>query len=202
MSLPPRFAWSIYEIAARWGCMPADVVGWAVTDKLELVTALPPCRTETGEHIGMAVIPAECLMAMFRRDGSGPRTTTIHRIRQTDPGSSWERVKEPEAGIVIHAADVMITNAVMERFEEEHGMTRRPSTRGGSTATWDWEAFWLAVVRRIHNYGLPPTQRELTLEMQDWFARRSSDGRAPDESTIGKKIREIWKQLHDESEDA
>lgn len=203
MSLPPRYAWSIYEVSARWGCMPADIVGWAIAGKLELVTSVPFCTTGSKDYVGMAAIRAESLLPMFRRDGSGPRTVTIHHIKNPGDGGDWTRITAPSEGTEVHSADIMITTADIERFEDRHGMINRPVIgRRGRSATWDWDAFWCQLMRRIHNYGLPATQRELTLEMQEWFSRRHPDGDMPDESTIGKKVRQAWKQIHDEAEDA
>lgn len=37
MPLPPVAFFSIYEIAVRWGCPPADVAGWAAAGHLHVV---------------------------------------------------------------------------------------------------------------------------------------------------------------------
>ena len=36
MPLPPVAFFSIYEIAVRWGCPPADVAGWAAAGHLHV----------------------------------------------------------------------------------------------------------------------------------------------------------------------
>ena len=36
MPLPPVAFYSIYEIAVRWGCPPADVAGWAAAGHLQV----------------------------------------------------------------------------------------------------------------------------------------------------------------------
>lgn len=196
MNPPPRFAWTVEEAAARLDRAPADVIGYAIQGKLELMASLPPWETAGGNGFGLMEIPPEAVLTMFRRDGTGPGQATIFHIRKA--GGDWQRLSHPADGICIERQDVLIRAAHLERFEEAHGMVNRPAYRSGRPIAWDWEAFWIAVLRRIHNHGLPPTQRELTLEMQDWFARRSADGSAPDESTIAKKIRDVWKALHDD----
>ena len=49
MPLPPVAFFSIYEIAVRWGCHPADVAGWAAAGHLHVVAGIPPvlCGDET-----------------------------------------------------------------------------------------------------------------------------------------------------------
>jgi hypothetical protein len=180
--------------------MPADIVGWAAAEMLEVITAVPPCRTEAGEHLGIvAVCPAD-IMPMFRRDGSGPRRKAIHGIRALASAGPFLTITTPFEGIEVDAADIMVTNATVERFEEEHDIVKRADARGGSAAKWDWEAFWRAVLRRVHNHGLPPTQRALAIEMQEWFMRRSDTGEAPDERTIMRKLSQMWRELDQDAE--
>lgn len=174
--------------------MPADIVGWAMAEKLELVAAIPPSATNGGEIAGLVAMPPERLAAMFRRDGGSPPELRVFRVRAAGTEGEWLRLQSPE-GVVVHAADIMIKADEVERFEDDHGLSKRQ--RGGSAARWDWEAFWLQVTCRIHNHGLPETQRELVLEMVDWFSRRSDKGDAPDESTIRRKIAQLWKELRD-----
>lgn len=198
MPLPPRFAWTVDEAAARLDRAPADVIGYAIQGKLELVTSLPPWETAGREGYGLTAIPPEAVLTMFRRDGTGPRQAMVFHVRAPDSGDDWKRISSPAGGFCIERADILVLAAHLDRFEEEHDLTRRPSARGGKAASWDWDAFWVAVIRRVHNHGLPESQRALALEMQEWFARRGPDGNAPDESTISKKIREVWKVLRDD----
>jgi hypothetical protein len=50
------------------------------------------------------------------------------------------------------------------------------------------------LARRIHEHGIPPTQAELVRDMLNWFELRDVD-HAPDESTIKRKIKAVWKEL-------
>ena len=180
--------------------MPADIIGWAERGSLELLTSVPPCETEDGIHLGIVAISPACAMPMFRRDGSGPTRIKIYGMREAGSGKPFKALTQPATGLEVQAADIMITHEQVVQFEEDHGMVRRADPRGGKSARWDWEAFWLAVLRRVHNHGLPETQRALTQEMLDWFARRSPDGETPDERTVSRKVGEMWKQLRDESD--
>ena len=37
MALPARVFWALEELAVRWGCAPADIVGWATEGIIEIV---------------------------------------------------------------------------------------------------------------------------------------------------------------------
>jgi hypothetical protein len=39
-------------------------------------------------------------------------------------------------------------------------------------------------------------QRDLVIEMQEWFIANSAEGEAPDESTIRRRIQSVWKELN------
>lgn len=197
MPLPPRFSWTIYEASARWGCMPADIVGWAIAGNLQLTTAIRTVTANGQEVSGIVAIPPEDLVTMFRRDGSGPRSAWIRHVRPAGKAGDWQRVTEPATGVEIEAVDVMITAAELEAFEEAHSLVTKRVAPGGSTSKWDWDGFYTALIRRIHVDGLPDTQRDLVLEMQGWFERRSESGEAPDESTIRRKISALWNELRE-----
>lgn len=194
MPLPPRFAWTVSEVAVRWGCTPADILGWAMAGHLQLSSTIRTVNASGMEVDGLVGVPPADLALMFRRDGSGPTRTKVQRIRPTESSDGWLRITDPEEGIEIEAVDVMISGAEVERFEDAYSLTRRVAP-GGSASKYDWDGFYAALIRRIHNDGLPDTQRELVSEMQSWFEHRSKDGDAPDESTIRRKISALWNEL-------
>ena len=53
-----------------------------------------------------------------------------------------------------------------------------------------------AVLKRIYSDGFPARQRDLVVEMQEWFIANSAEGDAPDESTISRRIQAVWKELN------
>ena len=69
MPLPPVAFYSIYEIAVRWGCPPADVAGWAAEGHLKVVAGIPPVRCGEDVVAGLVEVPIAELMCMFRRFG-------------------------------------------------------------------------------------------------------------------------------------
>src|SRR5690606_24486544 len=108
----------------------------------------------------------------------------------------WEFITEPSGGLVVAKADILISAAEVARIEEENEMIRRPS-RAQSTSKYDWHAMYVAVVKRIHEHGLPETQAEFVGEFQEWFSRRSENGDAPDERTIRRRLNPIWRELRE-----
>ena len=56
---------------------------------------------------------------------------------------------------------------------------------------------YVAVIKRIHEHGLPETQAEFIGEFQEWFARRDEKGEAPDERTIRRRLNPIWRTLRE-----
>jgi hypothetical protein len=88
--------------------------------------------------------------------------------------------------------DLVLVAVEMSRFEQQHSIFGRPA----ATATvpsahpfkCDWGAMWVHVLQRVHEQGLPETQREFVSEIQEWFIRRSPDGDAPDERTIRRRL--------------
>jgi hypothetical protein len=59
---------------------------------------------------------------------------------------------------------------------------------------YDWDSFYAALTRRIHEHGVPETQAELVREMLTWFERRVNDA-APDESTVRRKVAVVWREM-------
>jgi hypothetical protein len=109
---------------------------------------------------------------------------------------------------VITAADVLVRRGEVERFEGQHGLfsgqrhsegfvtaiPSRPRGGPGVPPRHDWDAFYGALARRIHEHGIPVTQAELVRDMLNWFEQRDID-HAPDESTIKRKIKAVWQEL-------
>jgi hypothetical protein len=64
----------------------------------------------------------------------------------------------------------------------------------GAPARYEWDAFYAAIARRVHEHGIPETQAELIREMLDWFEQRGNE-QAPDESTVRRKVAVVWREL-------
>lgn len=192
MSLPPRALYSLAEVAARWGCTIADIVEWGFAGHLEIVVAIPPTSFGGQLFTDMVAVAPSDVLRMCRRCGTGPDEIRILRVRPPG-GDVWSVVQPPELGVIIDRKDLAMTSEGLAGFEDRYTVSRRSSAV--PTARYDWEAFYTALMIRIHENGLPGSMTELVGEMQDWFVRHSADGEAPDESTIRKRISPIWHRL-------
>ena len=81
-------------------------------------------------------------------------------------------------------------------FEEAHGIGRTSNVGPGAPTKYDWDGFYVALIKRLYAEGLPIRQRDLVIEMQEWFIANSAEGEAPDESTIRRRIQSVWKELN------
>ena len=198
MALPPRPFYTLIEAAARWGCAPADIVGWAAVDQIEIVTSIPPSCFGGRSVAGIVVVAAPDILPMFRRCGSGPESCEIRRVREVG-GKEWWAVCLNDPGARVAKADLMIMADEVARFENEFEIFNRNLGGGGSgpAPRYDWDGFYADLIVRIHEHGLPKTQSELIGQMQEWFI--STSGEAPDESGIRRRINPIWRALRQEA---
>jgi hypothetical protein len=206
MSLPPRSFYSLTDVAIRWSVTPFDVIGWSTDGLLALSVALPPVKTGPSETLsGVADIEAPHVLPLFRRDCASSPTIAIRRVKASDGDLRW--ITEPADGVAITAADVLVRRAEVERFERQYGFfnglhvpdaggdpTPRRQGGPGVPPRHDWDAFYAALTRRIHDHGVPATQAELVRDMLAWFEARDVE-HAPDESTIRRKITPVWREL-------
>jgi hypothetical protein len=86
-------------------------------------------------------------------------------------------------------------------FEEEFDLLRRKGGRkggaGGSEPRYDWEGMLVEMVRIINEQGVPKKQADFVSLIIDWFHRESETGEIPDESTIRKRVAQVWRRLND-----
>lgn len=213
--LPPRSFYCLTEVSARWSVTPFDVIGWSTEKMLALSVALPPVKAGPADTIsGVVDVEAPNLLPLFRRDGTPSPTVAIRRVKSK--GREFQWITEPLEGIAITAADVLVRRTEVARFEKEFGLfdgQRRPAAAEtnpesdeedrsnlrragpGMPCRFDWDQFHGALTRRIHDHGIPKTQVELTREMLNWFESQDAD-HVPDESTVARKIRTVWRELH------
>lgn len=210
MPLPPKPFYGVPELAIRWSVHPFDIVGWAMQGLLVLSAALPLVETEAGalgpraRAAGLVEIAGEDVIGLFRRDGVPWPSAPIRRFRRAS-GGEWEWIASPAEGTTLTAADLLIASAEAERFEQRWGIfgpatasspapvLKRPAGPG-SPPRYDWDAFYAALARRVHDNGIPATQGELVREMLDWFSQRE-EMHPPDESTVRRRASVVWREL-------
>ena len=194
MTFPARCLFTILEVSARWIRSPTQIVDWAISDEIDLVAAFSAVQFGDQSVAGLLSVPGSTVRPLFRPFGEAAKKVYVKQARR--PGSSvWLTITDPVRGIRFTAADIMITADEIERFEQAHEINRTRSAGPGAPGRYDWDGFHIAVMKRIHNHGLPATQTALIVEMQEWFIANSTHGSAPDESTIRQRIKVIWQAL-------
>jgi hypothetical protein len=197
MPLPPIAFHSIYEIAVRWGCPPADVAGWAAAGHLQVLAGVPPVKCGEDVVAGLVEVPIAELMCMFRRFGPSDEQARLRRVIK--PGSSsWVQVTEPAEGLPIRSSDLLVASSSLQQFEEERDLLRRPASTIGASPRYDWDAMYVWLFWFTYEKGLPETQTALVALVQDWFVQNSKSGEVPDESTIRKRLSSLWRRLRGE----
>jgi hypothetical protein len=197
MPLPPTAFYSVFEIAARWGCYPSDVAGWAIAGHFPVLAGIAPVRCGDEVVAGLVEVPIAELMPMFRRFGTSEEICRLRRLRR--PGEDeWRQVTEPPDGVPIHAADLMLAASSVQVFEEDRELMRRPASKVGSSARYEWDQMYAWLFWHAIQFGLPETQAGFVGLVQDWFIRHAKAGEVPDESTIRKKLNLLWRKVRGE----
>lgn len=192
MSLPPRAFYTLFEAAVRWECDVADIAEWAMAGHLRILVLIPPSSFGGRLFSDLVEVAPSDVYPMLRRYDRWSRQMRITRVRY--PGDTdWAIIEGAEAGLTIGQIDLQLASETVAAFEELHVVSRRSGA--GPTTKYDWDGFYAAMTRRIHEEGVPHNQAELIGAMQDWFVANSSHGDAPDESTIRKKVSRIWREL-------
>ncbi|MBF0095636.1 MAG: hypothetical protein HQL34_13960 [Alphaproteobacteria bacterium] len=215
MPLPRKQIFTLAEISKRWGVAVHDLGCYAIEDVLVLSTVVNGIDAEVGEY----VVGGDG--ETFRASHGSRRLAGVHHlygydvwpvfkgekavIRQFRPEEpdAFIDVEDPAGGIEIGLADLVVTRAERDRFEAEHGLNGtaaasrvgapHTSPRGGPGAPprHDWDGFWIAVCRHIHDSGLPETQAALVRSLMDWLSTNTDS--VPDESTVRKKVSRLWR---------
>lgn len=198
MALPPRVYFTLQEAAARWDCTLADIAGWASVGRFDIVTAISPIVPDLRGITGFVVVLVTDILQMFRRCGTGPTVSRLWRVRPHHQ-NEWIELPEHPTGFTVTLADLLIMADEVRRFETDCDLLRRPAAHIGSTARYDWEGMYIALMVRIHDQGLPATQAEWLGEVQEWFVANGDGGEVPDERTIRRRLTPIWKALRGSS---
>jgi len=172
-----------------------EVINYAMSGKLDLVAGFAPILFGDEPAVGLLIVSAADVRPLFRPFGEAARKVFVKQARPVG-SEAMKLITEPARGVRLTAADTMITAREIERFEEAHGTGRGRNAGPGSPSRYDWEGFHLALFKRVYTEGFPAQQKELIDEMQLWFISNSTDGEAPDESTIRRRIKSIWQELN------
>ena len=195
MALPARVFWTLENLAVRWGCAPAEIVGWATEGIIEIVTSIGLVQCDGTEPlVGLVVVCAEDIMPLFRRNRPDSKACMIWRIRPQRT-ATWKIITAPAHGVEIELDDLLVTARSAQRFEDEYDPLQRVHVSPGRSSRHDWEGMLQALMIRLFEHGLPESQAEFVAEGQDWFVANAKDGSVPDESQIRRKLSPIWRAL-------
>lgn len=195
MALPARVFWTLENLAVRWGCAPADIVGWATEGIIEIVTSVGMVQCSGTEPlIGLVAVCAEDIMPLFWGNRLEAKACMIWRIRPQGT-ATWKIITAPAHGVAIELHDLMVTTKSAQRFEDEYDPLHRVHVSPGRSSRHDWEGMLQALMIRLFEYGLPETQADFVAQGQDWFVVNAKDGSVPDESQIRRKLSLIWRAL-------
>ncbi|MDT8858509.1 hypothetical protein RNZ50_26495 [Paracoccaceae bacterium Fryx2] len=195
MAFPAQYFYSILDVAGRWGCTQTAVVNWAISGELDLVAGFSPILFGDEPAAGLLVVSASDVRPLFRPFGKAAKKIFVKQARRIGT-EELKLITKPARGLRLTAADIMITAREIDRFEDAHGIGRTRNAGPGAPGRYDWEGFHMALFKRIYTGGFPLQQRDLVIEMQEWFIANSDAGEAPDESTIRRRIKAIWQELN------
>ncbi len=192
--IPPPAFYTLLSVARRWSVPPLDIAGWAAEGQLGLSAAVPPVIVDSGQTIsGLVDIEAASVLPLFR-DGFARQQSAAVQWIAVD--GHFARIQEPLGGVSLRAADILIRRPHVEAFERRHRIAHRmPARRGGTGAPcrYDWDSFYGALARHVHDYGIPRTQAEMARQMMNLLDGRGADG--PSERTIRRRVAAIWREL-------
>lgn len=204
MSVATKSFYSVVEASARWGTAIREIIDWSAGGAFALTTFVGFAECETGPIAGSVEISAQDILAHFRIEGPANRELRIYRIRQHGvDGADWVFVRgqDGQNGIEITPHEIYIAGGDFVQFQEEHALgtiiKERVVYRTPAAERHDWESMYRRLCKRIFESGLPEHLQELAREMQEWFIAQSSDGEAPDISTIRKRLQPIWNDLRE-----
>lgn len=204
MQIPRSMCQTVDALTMRWGVACETVLTWAMDGHYRLAVALPAVRSGEETISGVLGIEPVDVRPLFRQERPAKRVSLL-RVR--DQARRWLPITWPAGGAVVQRDDVVLPVRDIERFEIASGFIHdtlremleyarnAAPARGaaGPKTRYDWDAFYAAVVRRIHYEGVPESQAALVREMAGWFAERGDS--VPDASVIKRKLRPIWQAL-------
>jgi hypothetical protein len=198
VAFPTQYLFTVLEVSVRWGCTQAQIVDWAIAGELDLLYGFSPVRFGETSIGGLMSIDGNEVRPLFRQHAESARKVYLTQARP-DTATAWQRITEPPHGVRVMASDIVISADEIERFEATHEISRKLHSGPGTPSKYDWDGFYVELIRRVHLDGIPERQKDLIAEMQDWFIGHSSEGEAPDESTIRRRIQAVWKGLKGEA---
>lgn len=199
--------YSLDEVFARWSMSERDLAAFVLADEVTLSAEVIGLRVCYGifeicddDHMriplgyrritGTVDLLRNDALEVLRREGASVRAFRVPdleflEVADDDDGGYHFVTRE---GLVIRREEI-------DRFEAAQGVTigEDGTPQRGAPRRFDWDGFWVEVCRSIHEDGLPDTQTELVARMSEWFSQNGAA--SPDDSTLKKKLRPLWRKL-------
>ncbi|GIX11559.1 hypothetical protein FK498_00880 [Elioraea sp. Yellowstone] len=201
--------YQIDEVCERLGLSLLDMSVLASEGKVRLCTAVPGVRVEEG-HYEIAPDGSTTWIAAVE--------SYVRGLVDLRPEDAWYVLRsgsqvifwlaaeagryrrlistsEDDRGYTVIREEVGVRHEELKRYValeeslDDFGHGARAGGRG-SQPHYDWDAARLEAFRRIYFEGVPESFGALIRHIQAWFARQG--GRVPDESTLKRRLRDIW----------
>lgn len=204
-----KLFYPIDEVCSRLGLTLIEVSVLVAEGKLTLCTAVPGLRVETGEwehgeNGRWQCLPGEIgyvrgLIDLRPDDG-------WHVLRSGSQLVNWLPAEEgryrrfvcrheDDHGYTVIREEIGVRHEELCRYEALDQASDvvecgpRPGVRG-SLPRYDWDAARLEACRHIYFEGVPESYGALIRHIQAWFIAKG--GPVPDESTLKRRLRDIW----------
>jgi hypothetical protein len=214
---PRKVFYPIDEACQRLGLSLLDMSVLVSEGKLTLCTAVPGLRVEDGVlEVGpegrVDRMPTDRryvrgLVDLRPEDAWYVLRAGSQTIRHLAAAEGCYRTLvsggDDDHGYTVIREEVGVRHEELVRFTADEAATDDPTlvskARGrGSQPHYDWDAARLEAFRRIYFEGVPESYGALIRHLQAWFANRG--GRVPDESTLKRRLRDIWAMFGPEAQ--
>jgi hypothetical protein len=212
------------EVCERWGMSTGDIAAFVMAKELIVSIATAGVLIEEGivdanaagspHHVPAGLFMRSGLIDLHGNDAWVVLQRGSHQIEQL-PAAPGQYVRLCMSGgmpdpVEVLVQDLIVRHAELERFEGAQSLTPSnedapmsavvvlPSRSRGVQPTHDWEACWIEICRTLYFDGVPENQAALVRRLQDWF--QAQGRKVPDESTLKKKVKAVWRVFAPEAE--
>jgi len=212
-----KFFYQIEEVSDRLGLSLLDIAALASERKLQVCATVGRLQVEEGRYEAapdgrLTPIPGELryvqgLVDLRPEDAwyvLRAGSETISWLASAD--GCYRRLvstHDDERGYTVIREEVGVRHEELKRYvaldtpEDEAVLGGKFGFRG-SQPQYNWDAARLEACRFIYFEGVPESYGALIRHIEAWFAAQG--GRVPDESTLKRRLRDIWATFGPEAE--
>jgi hypothetical protein len=218
---PRKPYYELAELCEAWSLSTSDIASYVLEQELTLSVAVAGVRVDVSEieedSRGQPYDkPMGTRYVVGTMDVSCTDAWTV--LREGSREIKWFRSAAGEyleipdhddvaRPILVERTTLVVRRAEKERFEEAQGLNQptaavdgsdeAPSSRRGRGAPpkYDWEKCWCEIAATIYDPGVPATQAEWLAMLRDWFSDQVGPDNVPSDSSIKKRLSEIWPRV-------